>query len=100
MRDLQDQIAARRDNHAAASAEPGLLDIGADTFVAQLPRPAVKQAADGHFPESVCLIATDFPKGGAIDRRELFAPGPRAEGDCRLPRARWMHRASSRSSCR
>jgi len=71
LRDLQDQIAARRAQPRAPSAEPGLLDIGADTFVAQLPRPAVKQAA-GAFPKSVCLIATDFPKGGAIDRRELF----------------------------
>jgi hypothetical protein len=42
-----------------------------DTFTALLPRnPGSKQS--GAFPRAVCLIATDFPKGGAIDRRELF----------------------------
>jgi hypothetical protein len=41
-------------------------------FVAQLPRRGNKPAA-GAFPKVVCLIATDFAKGGAIDRRDLFA---------------------------
>ena len=27
----------------------------------------------GAFPRLVCLIATDFPTGGAVDRRELFS---------------------------
>jgi len=72
MRDLQAQIAARRAQPRAPSAEPGLLGIGADIFVAQFPRPGVKQSG-GSFPGSVCLIATNFATGGAVDRRELLA---------------------------
>jgi hypothetical protein len=49
-----------------------LLRIGVDAFVAQLPRNATKPV-NGNFPKAACLIATDFPKGGAIDRRELYA---------------------------
>jgi hypothetical protein len=72
MRDLQDQIEARRKQAKPASGgQAGLLEIGVDTFTALLPRnPGSKQS--GAFPRAVCLIATDFPKGGAIDRRELF----------------------------
>ena len=66
MRDLQEQIAAHRKQSAAA------LNIGVDSFVAQLPRQGNKQA-NGAFPKMVCLIPTEFTKGGAIDRRELFA---------------------------
>lgn len=75
MRDLEDQIALRRKQTSAAPAgEPGLLQIGLGTFVVQLPRGAAGgRSAGGAFPKSVCLIATDFAKGGAIDRRELFA---------------------------
>ncbi len=72
MRDLEDQIAARRKQSPAASAQTALLNIGVDSFVAQLPRGRDNTPADGAFPRIVCLIATDFPKGGAIDRRELF----------------------------
>ena len=73
LRDLEDQIAARRkQSSATAGGEPGLLRIGLDTFVAQLPRAAVNPV-NGNFPKTACLIATDFPKGGAIDRRELYA---------------------------
>jgi hypothetical protein len=73
LRDLEDQIAARRKQSSAApGGEPGLLRIGVDTFVAQLPRGSAAQS-HGAFPKSACLIATDFANGGAIERRELFA---------------------------
>jgi hypothetical protein len=68
MRDLQEQVDARRKQSSGASG--GLLEVGLDSFVAQLPRQGSRGSAA--FPKSVCLIATDFPKGGAIDRRELF----------------------------
>ena len=70
MRDLEEQIAARKKQAPAASAT--VMNIGVDHFVALLPRPGRAQAT-GAFPKHVCLVATDFPKGGAIDRRELFA---------------------------
>jgi hypothetical protein len=74
MRDLEEQVAARRkESPAAAAGEPGLLRIGLDSFVAKLPRGAADTRTSGSFPPSVCLIATDFAKGGAVDRRELFA---------------------------
>jgi hypothetical protein len=60
LRDLQDQLSARK----------GTLNIGVDTVFAELPRNA-KQSG-GAFPRLVCLIPTDFAKGGAIDRREYF----------------------------
>jgi hypothetical protein len=60
MRDLQEQIAARK----------GTLNIGVDTVLAELPRNATQSA--GAFPRFVCLIPTDFAKGGAIDSREYF----------------------------
>ena len=66
MRDLQDQIAAHR------KQSPAALNIGIDSFVAQLPRQGSQQSG-GAFPKVVCLIPTDFAAGGAIDRRELFA---------------------------
>jgi O-acetyl-ADP-ribose deacetylase (regulator of RNase III) len=72
LRDLQDQIEARRKQSKSAPGQAGLLEIGVDTFTAQLPRNAGSKQG-GAFPRAVCLIATDFPKGGAIDRRELFA---------------------------
>jgi hypothetical protein len=72
LRDLEDQIAIRRKQPTATSpGESGLLRIGLDAFVAQLPRPAT--SGTGNFPKAACLIATDFAKGGAIDRRELYA---------------------------
>jgi hypothetical protein len=72
LRDLEDQIATRRKQPPAAAGEPGVLRIGLDAFVAQLPRSAATPAT-GNFPKAACLIATDFAKGGAIDRRELYA---------------------------
>jgi hypothetical protein len=71
MRDLQEQVDARRKQKPSSPAGGGLLEVGIDSFVAQLPRQGSRGGAA--FPKSVCLIATDFPKGGAIDRRELFA---------------------------
>ena len=73
MRDLEEQVAAHlKQTPAASGKEPGPIRIGVDTFVAQLPRRAGTQQSDGSFPRIVCLIATEFAKGGAIDRRELF----------------------------
>ena len=72
MADLQDQIASRR-KQAPAGSDGGVLQIGADAFAAQLPRNASAAGAKGAFPKWVCLIATDFPTGGAVDRRELFS---------------------------
>ena len=70
-RDLQEQVDAYRKKHpAAASGQPGVMTIGVDTFLAELPRNAKERA--GAFPGVVCLVATDFAKGGAIDRREFF----------------------------
>jgi hypothetical protein len=63
MRDLEEQVAARR--------QPVPLQIGVDAFIARLPRQTGSQSA-GPFPRVVCLIATEFSKGGAIDRRELL----------------------------
>src|SRR5262245_9145066 len=71
MRDLDDQIAARRKQPPASGGEAGLMRIGIDTFVAKL-APGGGAPAAGAFPKTACLIATDFAKGGAIDRRELF----------------------------
>jgi hypothetical protein len=70
MRDLEDQVAIRR-KQPATDGGPGLLQIGLGTFVAQLPRGAGR--SEGTFPKSVCLIATDYAKGGALDQRQLFA---------------------------
>jgi hypothetical protein len=74
MRDLEDQIAARRKQlSTAAAGDQGLLRIGLDTFVVQLPRAAAGTPSRGAFPGTACLLPTDFVSGGAIDRRELFA---------------------------
>src|SRR4029079_16345945 len=54
MRDLQDQIAARRKPSAAATSS--VLNIGLDWFVAQLPRQAAGKDQGGAFPKAVCLI--------------------------------------------
>ena len=67
LRGLEEQIAARRKRpSAAAGKETGVLRVGIDTFVAQL-------AGTGAFPKTVCLVATDYADGGAIDHRQLFA---------------------------
>lgn len=66
MADLQDQIAARRKQSSGAD----VLQVGVDSFFAQLPRSG---SSAGAFPRMACLIATDFATGGAVDRRDLFA---------------------------
>ncbi len=67
LRGLEDQIAARRKQPpAAAGKESGLLRIGIDMLVASL-------SGAGAFPRTVCLVASDYANGGAIDHRELFA---------------------------
>jgi hypothetical protein len=74
MRDLEEQVAARRRTSAAAPAgDPGPLRIGVDSVVVQLPRGGGETPGPRMFPKAVCLVATDFAKGGAVDRRELFA---------------------------
>jgi hypothetical protein len=81
LRDLESQIAARRQQPPAGSdKEPGLLRIGIDTFVAQLPHQATGNLGQSAFPKAACLIATDFPKGGAVDRRELFVQDRMRQG--------------------
>jgi hypothetical protein len=72
LRDLEEQIASRQKQPPPAPGEPGLLRIGLDAFVVELPRSGAAPAS-GNFPRTACLIATDFAKGGAIDRRELYA---------------------------
>jgi hypothetical protein len=67
MADLQDQIAARR-KQAAAGGD--VMQIGIDSFFARLPRSG---DGKGMFPRMACLIATAFPTGDAVDRRELYA---------------------------
>ena len=70
MADLLDQIAERRKQ--AAATDGTVLQIGVDSFVAQLPRQGTASTRNP-LPRAVCLIATGFPTGGAVDRRELFA---------------------------
>ena len=72
MRDLEDQVAVRRKQPSADKTEPGVLRIGIDVLTVQLPRTGGIRSTAA-FPKAVCLIPTDFAKGGAIDRRELFA---------------------------
>jgi hypothetical protein len=72
MRDLEDQIAARRKQSPPPGGEPGLLRIGLDSFMVQLPRRGSPAQTGSAFPKAACLVATDFADGGAVDRRELF----------------------------
>ena len=68
---LQAQGAARRAQATAAGRANGtVLDIATDSFVATFAGDATESEP---FPRTVCLLATDFADGGAIDRRELFA---------------------------
>src|SRR3954467_8449225 len=74
MRDLEEQVAGRRTQSAPPTgSDPGPLRMGLDSIVAQLPRGATEAQRQRTFPKAVCLVATDFAKGGAVDRRELFA---------------------------
>jgi hypothetical protein len=72
MRDLDEQVAARRKQPPVDKTEPGVLRIGIDVMTVQLPRTGGDRSTAA-FPKTVCLIPTDFARGGAIDRRELFA---------------------------
>jgi O-acetyl-ADP-ribose deacetylase (regulator of RNase III) len=72
MRALQEQVDARRSRAGGAPGQAVVLEVGVDTFVAKLSGSGGRPAT-GAFPATVCLVATDFPQGGAIDRRELFA---------------------------
>ena len=67
--DLQDQIALRK-KQATGDV---VLQVGLDAFLAELPRAGSATEGRAAFPRRVCLIATDFPAGGAVDRRDLFA---------------------------
>ena len=70
MADLQKQITTRRAQ--SASSDGSVLEISVDTFVAELPGdPSPSRVAT--YPRLACLIATDFPTGGAVDRRDLFS---------------------------
>ena len=73
-----------------------VLQIGVDTFVAQLPRTGAPQAARVRFRALACLIATDFPAGGAVDRRDLFAQDRVRKGMAGCLAA-WTRRAPRRS---
>ncbi len=72
MADLQKQITTRRAQSTGSSSDGSVLDISVDTFVAELPGdPSPSRVAT--YPRLACLIATDFPTGGAVDRRDLFS---------------------------
>jgi hypothetical protein len=73
LKDLEAQVTARQGQPVSnANGESGVLRIGVDTFVAELPR-GNAPPPDANFPKAACLIATEFAEGGAVDRRELFA---------------------------
>jgi hypothetical protein len=71
MADLQRQVEARRKSSPASAGGADVLQIGVDAFVADLARGA-NQAGGAALPMRVCLLATSFATGRAIDRRELF----------------------------
>jgi hypothetical protein len=71
MADLQRQVEARRKSSPASAGGADVLQIGVDAFVADLARGA-NQAGAPAVPMRVCLLATSFATGRAIDRRELF----------------------------
>ena len=79
MRELESQLAARRGRRAAGSTEAGVLRIGIDTALFRLGM-AGPGGIQGAFPRNVCLIATDYADGGAVDRRELFAQDRMRQG--------------------
>ena len=73
MRDLDAQVGERRKQGPAPGGEKGVLQIGVDSFLAQLPRAGRDDRQDLPFPKAACFVATDFAGGGALDHRELFA---------------------------
>jgi hypothetical protein len=72
LRDLEAQLAARRQTSPGTTGTAGTLQIALDTLVVSLPRSGERKA-DAAFPKAACLIPTDFAKGGAIEQRELYA---------------------------
>jgi len=70
MADLQSQIATRRAQ--GAGSDGSVLQLSVDTFVAQLKSDAAATRSAA-YPRLVCFIATDYPTGGAVDRRDLFS---------------------------
>jgi hypothetical protein len=72
MRDLTEQVETRRKESAAKRGVTETLQIGVDAFAVRLPRTGQPDVT-APFPANVCFVATDFAKGGAIDRRDLFA---------------------------
>jgi hypothetical protein len=71
LRALEEQVKTRL-QASATSGAAGPLQIALGTVVVELPR-AGERPADAPFPKRVCLIATDFAKGGAIEKRELYS---------------------------
>jgi hypothetical protein len=71
MKDLQQQVEGRRKSAPAAAGAGSVLQIGVDTFVVDLARGANAKGT-APVPRRVCLLATNFATGAAIDRRELF----------------------------
>lgn len=72
MRDLDAQVGERRKQGSAPGGEKAVLQIGLDSFFAQLPRGGRDDRQDLPFPKTACFVATNFAGGGAVDRRELF----------------------------
>lgn len=72
MRDLTEQVETRRKQSSGKGGATEALQIGVDSFVTRLRRNGQPDGTEP-FPANVCFVATDFAKGGAIDRRELFA---------------------------
>ena len=72
MRELTDQAEVRRKAVAGRADGTPPLQIGVDSFVARL-HGSGQTDGSAPFPPNVCFVATDFAKGGSIDRRDLFA---------------------------
>ena len=78
MRDLEDQIAARQKQSAAtAGGEPGVLRIGVDTFVAQLPRSA-RHSGERQLPEGGVPDRHRVREGRGDRSPRALRPGPLA----------------------
>jgi hypothetical protein len=88
LHNLQTQVDAERKRHGSdLAAGSGVLSLATGTFTASLKRvPLTNNARSQPFPTTVCLIATDYPTGGSISRRDLFTQGQVRIGvkDCLL----------------
>ena len=82
MRDLEEQIAARKKQSPATS--DGLLSIGVDTFVALLPRPGRAQAS-GAFPKTRVSGCHRLCQRRRDRSSRAVRAGPCTERDRRLP---------------